>query len=264
MFCCPGPAAASIHTGPSWCTPETAQKFLIKEKSSQELQNVSKPEGLQRMFYIGSLHDQWSMLPDLHSTFPVDPSSVRSMNFPTDRKALQPGHPVDPRKPKLHSSGCSIEQPSPHNLQDLTGNHGAHGLKVLKGTQKLFQKSMMHSLNTLHLDVSYFNKCIEESNSVFDDLLRVKGDRNRTLHQMNIQLGKLSESLERLANQQQAELILSHDYPRRRGGRIGGSPHDGEVRRSLKVTSSAVTCSSEQGVMLGTPPLQCNWSNEVP
>lgn len=243
---------------------QNRQKLLMSEKSSQELQDVSEPEALQRPMYMGFLDEQWSMLPDIGSTLPVESNTVRCMNFSTDHIDLQSGHPVDPGKPQHHDSRYSIKQPSSLNVPHLTPHYGAHLLKVLKTTQKLFQKSMMHSLNVLHLDVGHFNKCIAESNSIADNLLTVESERNNILHEMNIQLGKLAEGVEQLADQQQAENVLLHDFPRRHnpspapytsisgGVRTGASHQAREGHPSFGITSSAMTCLSPPGFMLGT------------
>ncbi|XP_056417588.1 uncharacterized protein LOC130358406 [Hyla sarda] len=223
----------------SWCTPQNGHNFLVRKKISPELPNTTEPEELESPIYP----DQWPMLPEL---FPVDTSNVRSMDFFTDHTDLPPGR-VDTKRIKLCPSRYTIEQPSPHSVPNGSPNHGAHLLKVLSASQKRFRNGMMHSLDVLHSDLRHFNKCIDESNSIVENLLRVESERNNILDQMNIRLGRLAESVEQLANQQQAEHVLLQDYPRRLipshtvftsiRGRNGASHRAGEVHHSLRISS---------------------------
>ncbi|XP_069827926.1 uncharacterized protein [Dendropsophus ebraccatus] len=211
------------EAGPLWCTQQNGHRFPVRRKGLQELPNTSKPQEIRRPLYT----EEWAMLPGLGIRMETSP--VRSMNFSTDPMDLQPGHNVGTRHAKCHPTGYPIEEPSMPCVPNLIPKPGAHLLKTLQASQKQFRKSMKHSLNVLHSDVSHFNKCVDESNSIADNLLRVESERNNILHQMNVQLGKLADSVEQLANQQHAEL---HDYPRRqnpsrtlytsiRGGRGG-------------------------------------------
>ncbi|XP_071990323.1 uncharacterized protein [Engystomops pustulosus] len=242
-----------VEAGPSWYTPQNNQKML-REKSSKKFS-----EALQGPLCIGLLDDQWSMLSELSVTVPMDLSTVQSVNFSTDLLDRRHGQPTDPRKRKLYHAGYSAKQNQSCSMPNPTPNPGEPLLQVLNATQRSFRKGMRHSLNVLQSDVGHLNKCINESNSIANDLLKVAGERNRTLHQMNIQLGKLAEGVEQLVNQQQAEQILLHDLSRRqnlkgqslipsrrRGKRIGG----GHVGSSFRVTSTSMTCLSQPGFML--------------
>ncbi|XP_075054031.1 uncharacterized protein LOC142140069 [Mixophyes fleayi] len=256
---CPQDSFLHEDAGPSLCSQHHDQELQLKgiSLSVAELQYNATSEPVQTQLSLEDLlEEQWHMLPDICPAL-----TVESRNLSTG--------PIDPQL--RFDNSTTREQSSPHTSPNTTPpprsvQPPSKHLKILKATQWLFRKGMMHNLNVLRLDVHQLTDGINKNNVTSKNMLKLETQRNSILHQMNNTIEEVAESIQLLTNQQQAERILLNDFlgvqrsrRKERLSSIRGSSVTAHTassahrsckgRRSLRTTSSSLMHRSDPGFL---------------
>ncbi|XP_063807634.1 uncharacterized protein LOC135001191 [Pseudophryne corroboree] len=246
------PLEPLLDDGPL-CSQHDEQELPLTRNPSSDskLQYNSESGPVHAPLHLGDLlEEQWHMLPDRCPTYTVE------------SRTLLPG-PTAPHHGLLRRSKFTRGQRSPHPSPATptpSAQPPSKQLKILKATQWLYRKGIIHNLNVLHLDINQLTDSIAKNNLIAKNMLKAENQRNRILHQMNNKIGAVAESIQLLVNQQQAERILWSDGPRRPGKKERASSLRGSSvttatfatapqSRDVRITSSSLVCISDAGFL---------------
>lgn len=158
----------------------------------------------------------------------TDESAVKDVDPPQEQQpvvaALSPAEPRNiPTESLILKTKISTKQ-KVRGLQRTRSRHLSRNINTtcwqgytpakylnrMKANQHLFRKCMSHQLNVVHFDFCHITRDINTNYETAKKMLQVESQRNQILFQMNSNIDRLADSIQRLANQQQTDRALLH------------------------------------------------------
>ncbi|XP_018418686.1 PREDICTED: uncharacterized protein LOC108792409 [Nanorana parkeri] len=210
------------EAGPSWFSQpqdKDRRKTDVSLSDAELTFSVDSEPEESPVQYSDPLQEQWSIVTDVTPTYTVDSNPLGLKNMAADSSILPTNVSTKPKARGLHKTR-SLQSSSKNISTTLCrAQTPTKYLNILKANQHLFRKSMIHGLNVLHFDFCHFTHHINTNYDTAKKMLQVETQRNRILLQMNNNIDRLAESIQLLANQQQSERVLVHDFLQERRSR---------------------------------------------